>query len=848
MKWGSAADNYKIKENKAKCYLVDIGGTTLYSWDGWFDNWNGSVSGNAYYNMAVGRKVVHACDYSWLYSLADPHTVNTTSTAYRVGRTDVAISYMRTENLLLADGAVIYYNVTSANEGQAYQINVKWRDLATYTVTDSFAYITTPDFAADRAIAWDGTDLFYLDSNNKMRQFSGFSSTIADSFTITAPSGVSGLLVRSLHVMPDGNFLCYCSRTGASPGYGWMIIENFADNVIDYDFTITQYVNNPVLLASTKDMFRWSPELFKKSWDGWKNWSDQTDATVSTKNMMFICDGLFYDHFQFFDADSPGSYPFPIFKDSPDFIKRDTSKQTSTVYGLAWYDNSIHYATSTATVYKFDGTISDKVSVAACGTVLFRYLDIDSSGNIYFVTDHYEGGQYNVNAHKYSYSGTLVSSFNTAYADNSNGQNCTCAWDGSNLLTLFSAVNKAHKYSGFTNTVTDSFVPTATSTEYDMTWDGTNLWITGRETTSLAYGVFKMDGFSSTLLSSYVMVKQDDGVEGICYAANTKFGNISGDVVVSPVYKGYGGSYIDFSFNDYETPSGDTGSVWFRCSKTPFGQFDALPAWEKYSPDAFDGQEVYRDTAYHQFRLEESSSSSSRSSSSSSRSSSSSSSSAWDHNVLLIPSNTTNGDTVITDSSPHSHTVTKDGDPAHSTVTYQTPTSSIRLDGDDSLNLGYGGEYHLQNYDFWIDISIRLDSISGTQYIISKWGSEPSSQAWRLLVDATGAVRFRASSSDTINPSDIILNGTSSLQANTWYRILVIRTLGSCYLYVNNSLEATDYSTDQMVPGLLIPVIIGAQYGTPLSNYMTGYVDEIEVTIGESFSSSSSSSSSSALP
>jgi hypothetical protein len=102
-----------------------------------------------------------------------------------------------------------------------------------------------------------------------------------------------------------------------------------------------------------------------------------------------------------------------------------------------------------------------------------------------------------------------------------------------------------------------------------------------------------------------------------------------------------------------------------------------------------------------------------------------------DPSNLLIHSNTTNGSTVFTDSSPNALTINTDGTGTqHSTAESKFGATSMRFSGSGNLlvpeaggGLENKGEFYLGAEDFTVDCWVKFDSIAPNAQVIGAQGA-----------------------------------------------------------------------------------------------------------------------------
>jgi hypothetical protein len=195
----------------------------------------------------------------------------------------------------------------------------------------------------------------------------------------------------------------------------------------------------------------------------------------------------------------------------------------------------------------------------------------------------------------------------------------------------------------------------------------------------------------------------------------------------------------------------------------------------------------------------------------------------FDYTTLLLPGNGTNGaqNNTFLDSSTNNFTITRNGNTTQGTFSpfSQTGwsgsfnTSTTYLTVTDTSNLRFGSS------NFTIEAFVYRAASGATQTIASKGASTPT--GWVFQISSADKLVFTDTSTS--------ITGATSLAANTWYYVAVVRAgTGSnqTTLYVNAVSDATGTSattfsqTDNMK--------IGADRSN--TNFANGYISNLRLS------------------
>jgi hypothetical protein len=197
-----------------------------------------------------------------------------------------------------------------------------------------------------------------------------------------------------------------------------------------------------------------------------------------------------------------------------------------------------------------------------------------------------------------------------------------------------------------------------------------------------------------------------------------------------------------------------------------------------------------------------------------------------DNTVLLIHANSTDGTTYFEDDNGATtirtaKTIVANGNAQLSTAQEKFGGSSILFDGSgDYLQLDTFGPVAGSNQNFTIEMWIRWNSLTGGQGITSD--RPPTTEnfvATNFYLEKNSSNTFFFGYKDN---GDII--NTSSVAANTWYHLAVVRNLGTTTLYLNGTATGNTLSYTGIVGDGSLSI------GAVVGQYMNGYIDEFRIS------------------
>ena len=200
--------------------------------------------------------------------------------------------------------------------------------------------------------------------------------------------------------------------------------------------------------------------------------------------------------------------------------------------------------------------------------------------------------------------------------------------------------------------------------------------------------------------------------------------------------------------------------------------------------------------------------------------------------LLLIHSDTTNGSTTFTDSGTNSNGISRAGNTIHSTAQQKIGASSIYFDGSgDDLrtgnvgNLNIGSLSNTWTIEFW---AYKVAGSSGEQ--IFTYGTPESNLIWACYLASNPLVRLR-SGTDWSNSGAVnvyLFSDATTFPTNEWHHIAFSNSGGSVKCFYDGTqtntgtMSVSNSHTDQL--------FIGSYFGTNLTSYLNGYLDEIRIS------------------
>ena len=194
---------------------------------------------------------------------------------------------------------------------------------------------------------------------------------------------------------------------------------------------------------------------------------------------------------------------------------------------------------------------------------------------------------------------------------------------------------------------------------------------------------------------------------------------------------------------------------------------------------------------------------------------------------LLLHGNGTNGSTTITDNSPTPKNVVPVGNAQISTAQSKFGGASIAFDGTgDYLTVPSNTAFAFGTGDFTVEAWVRpATTITSNVILYESRGLPLPIPTGLLVLYINGSRKLIA----YIEGSGNVVTGSTSLNANTWYHLAVVKFAGSYYLYVDGVSDATPVVNNVSI-AQPINVRIGADYSD--TGGLNGYIDDLRITKG----------------
>ena len=193
---------------------------------------------------------------------------------------------------------------------------------------------------------------------------------------------------------------------------------------------------------------------------------------------------------------------------------------------------------------------------------------------------------------------------------------------------------------------------------------------------------------------------------------------------------------------------------------------------------------------------------------------------------MLLHGDGTNGaqNNTFLDSSTNNFTITRNGNTTQGTFTPFSQAAGYwgnYFDGaGDFLQPSSGNWSNLSTGNFTIECWVHLDSNSAIQLITDARGGSGLTP-WQFYTSATGKLVFFYGST---------LTGSTTISANAWNHVAVVRSGSTITLYVNGVADGTASSSANLNGGAT--TYIGRVFDTGTTVYYKGYISNFRAVIG----------------
>jgi hypothetical protein len=209
--------------------------------------------------------------------------------------------------------------------------------------------------------------------------------------------------------------------------------------------------------------------------------------------------------------------------------------------------------------------------------------------------------------------------------------------------------------------------------------------------------------------------------------------------------------------------------------------------------------------------------------------------------MMLIHSDSTNGNQVFIDSSPEGHTLGYTGSMQHSGGAAKIGATSLLFDGNSDYihsDLNATGDLDWGTADFTLDFWVNPTSTSlGTVVLSQQYGATyVDSVSWvRWVTSDIATPVLQLNHSGTGNQQ--VNSSSSSLAAmsiGTWYHYAITRSGGNTHFWRDGVLNVTNSalgSTNFGNPATDGDMKFGARtHGSGWTQWLNGYYDEIRIS------------------
>ncbi len=196
--------------------------------------------------------------------------------------------------------------------------------------------------------------------------------------------------------------------------------------------------------------------------------------------------------------------------------------------------------------------------------------------------------------------------------------------------------------------------------------------------------------------------------------------------------------------------------------------------------------------------------------------------------VLLLSFNGPDGSTTFTDESPRLHgDATVYADAQVDTSQSKFGSGAGYFDGTgDTLTFGTNTDWQLAAQHFTIECWIRPASVTGTQFIVARWGILGLRGFVLYLSGSQLAWNVSTTGGDNLND---LIGGTAVI--NTWTAVCVDFD-GTTYRLYQDGVMVASSTTLRTIYTSAVTLSIGASQAPASSSPYNGWMDELRITLG----------------
>ena len=191
---------------------------------------------------------------------------------------------------------------------------------------------------------------------------------------------------------------------------------------------------------------------------------------------------------------------------------------------------------------------------------------------------------------------------------------------------------------------------------------------------------------------------------------------------------------------------------------------------------------------------------------------------------VLLHMDGADNSTTFTDDGTGNHLITRYGDAKISTAQSQFGGASAYFDGSgDYLKVANSEAFNFGSGNFTIDFWMYPTAVGGSQRTVIDNNTS--------IVVATGSDSKLKYYLGTTAPWNLLLGGTgtTTITANSWYHIAMVRNGSAWSFYVNGSLDYSMTSASSLATPTTYPLYIMSSGGSYIN---IGYIDEFRITKG----------------
>ena len=205
-----------------------------------------------------------------------------------------------------------------------------------------------------------------------------------------------------------------------------------------------------------------------------------------------------------------------------------------------------------------------------------------------------------------------------------------------------------------------------------------------------------------------------------------------------------------------------------------------------------------------------------------------------DENTELLLHGDGDGATFV-DAAISPKTITANGDAIQSITTSKFGKSSMYFDGNgDYLTIPSSSDFDLgtsdYTVDFWVKVPTLQDAFVPFVMFGKSWAGDNQSQ-W--IVGVSSANKIEATHTNSSGTASYVLDSTS-ISANTWYHIALVRSGGLITLYKNGSSIGTMNVPTSYAPQAGWYLSVGGESELHYTR-LNGYIDEIRISKGVAY-------------